>query len=123
MGATRLTLRLHAGAASDPFLRQSLFRLGGLETVRGFPYGFDRGQAFWAAQADWAPLEGSVRPVLFIDSGQAGSLSGFGRQDVLVGGGAGVSFFNGLVRFDLSGPFSGGRGGGVRFDLVFGAVR
>ncbi len=100
-----------------------IFRLGGQQSVRGFPYGFKRGQTFWAVRADWAPLRGKVRPVLFIDSGMAGSVSGLENESLLVGGGIGASFFNGLVRFDLSGPFAGGEGEGVRFDIVFGALR
>lgn len=121
--ATRLSFELAGGVSTSDDIPQALFRLGGQQTVRGFPYGFARGQAFWAVKADWAPLDGVVRPVLFIDSGQAGSLSGFGDQPLLIGGGIGASFFNGLVRFDLSGPFSGGQGEGVRFDIVFGALR
>ncbi len=121
--ATRLTLALEGGVSTSDALAQAQFRLGGQQSVRGFPYGFKRGQAFWAFRADWAPLPGKVRPVLFIDSGQAGSVSGLGNESLLVGGGIGASFFNGLVRFDLSGPFAGGEGEGVRFDIVFGALR
>jgi len=120
---TRLTLALLGGVSSSDDVTQAQFRLGGQQSVRGFPYGFKRGQAFWAIRADWAPLRGTVRPVLFIDSGQAGSVSGLGNESLLLGGGIGASFFNGLVRFDLSGPFSGGEGEGVRFDVVFGALR
>ncbi|MCZ6754925.1 MAG: hypothetical protein O7E49_06405 [Gemmatimonadetes bacterium] len=121
--ATRLTLALEGGVSTSDDIAQAQFRLGGQQSVRGFPYGFKRGQAFWAFRADWAPWRGTVRPVLFIDSGQAGSVSSLGNEPLLVGGGIGASFFNGLVRFDLSGPFAGGEGQGVRFDIVFGALR
>ena len=55
-GDAGATLRLAGGIATAPTLAQSLFRLGGLSTVRGFDYGVRRGQAFWAARLDVAPL-------------------------------------------------------------------
>lgn len=121
--ATRLTLAFEGGVSTSDDIAQARFRVGGQQSVRGFPYGFKGGQAFWAFRADWAPMSGTVRPVLFIDSGQAGSVSRLSDEPLLVGGGIGASFFNGLVRFDLSGPFAGGEGEGVRFDIVFGALR
>jgi hypothetical protein len=36
---------------------------------------------------------------------------------VLAGGGAGLSFFGGVFRLDLSHPFTSG-GSGLRFDMV-----
>jgi len=121
--ATRLTFGLAGGVSTAESVAQALFRLGGQQTVRGFPYGFTRGQAFWAVRTDWAPFDGAVRPVVFVDAGQAGPVADFGASTLLVGGGAGLSILNGLVRFEVSGPFSGGAGEGVRFDLVFGALR
>jgi hypothetical protein len=120
---TRLTLGLDAGLATSGDLDQALYRVGGLQTVRGFTYGTERGQAFWAFHTDWAPFDGNIRPVAFVDVGQAGSVGSIQDESVLVGAGAGVSFFDGLVRFDLSGPLNGGAGQGLRFDIVFGAVR
>jgi hypothetical protein len=70
-----LTLRLKGGAATSPTLPQSLFRLGGLGTVRGFEYGTLRAPAFWAAQLDITPFGARVRPVIFLDAGQASRLS------------------------------------------------
>ena len=120
---TRLTLAVDAGISTAGDLSQALYRVGGLRTVRGYTYGTTRGQAFWAARADWAPFRGNIRPVVFLDAGQAGAVDGIADETVLVGAGAGVSFFDGLVRFDLSGPLTGGTGQGLRFDIVFGAVR
>ncbi len=120
---TRLTLGFDAGVATSSDLDQALFRVGGLPTVRGLTYGTERGQAFWALRADWAPFDGNIRPVAFLDAGQAGPVGSLQDESVLVGAGAGVSFFGGLVRFDLSGPLNGGSGQGLRFDIVFGAVR
>ncbi len=89
---------------------------------RGFDYGTYQGQAFWSVQGDWTPLKGKVRPVLFVDVGQAGTVDGLFAQQPLVGAGAGVSFFNGIVRFDLSVPLQG-PASGLRFDIQFGAPR
>jgi hypothetical protein len=117
------TLRAAGGIATSPTLAQANFRLGGLNTVRGFDYGSRRGQAFWAAQLDLAPIQGRIRPVVFIDAGQAGAADELFQTEALVGAGAGVSFFNGLLRFDLSHPLHPDTGGDLRFDVVLQGVR
>ena len=121
-GVRGVTLTGRGGVATTDPLPQSAFRLGGLKTVRGFDYGTYQGQAFWSAQGDWTPLKGNVRPVLFVDVGQAGWVGGAFEQQPLVGAGRGVSFFNGIVRFDLSVPLTGPTTG-LRFDIQFGAPR
>ncbi|HEY3434916.1 MAG TPA: hypothetical protein VGK41_04625, partial [Solirubrobacterales bacterium] len=65
---------------------------------------------------------GNIRPVLFIDAGQAGPRQEFFAREVLVGGGGGLSFFGGLMRLDLSFRLTPS-GGDPRFDIVFGAAR
>jgi hypothetical protein len=117
------TLRLKAGIATSPTLQQSLFRLGGQATVRGFDYGTRRGQSFWAAQLDVAPFRGRLRPVAFADAGQAADPSDLFSSTVLAGAGAGVSFFGGALRFDLSYPLTPDTGGKLRFDIVVQAPR
>lgn len=112
-----ITVRLKAGAASEPAMPQALFRLGGLQTVRGFEYGTLRAPAFWAGQVDITPFEGRVHPVIFLDAGQASDVSGPFSSSGLVGAGAGLSLFSGLIRFDFSRPISPDRNK-VRFDLV-----
>ena len=121
-GRVGVTLRAKAGIASNPVLPQSAFRLGGLNTVRGFDYGTLTGQAFWTAQLDLTPLPGRIRPVLFVDAGQAGAADGLFSTQALVGGGVGLSFFRGALRFDVSRRLSPGVAR-LRFDLVIGAVR
>jgi hypothetical protein len=101
-GRRGATVRLKTGVATRPTLRQLAFRLGGVGTVRGHEYGERRGQAFWAAQLDLAPLSGRLRPVAFVDAGQAGGPGSLFSGRVLAGGGVGVSLFGGLVRFDVS---------------------
>ncbi|MGH7526124.1 MAG: ShlB/FhaC/HecB family hemolysin secretion/activation protein [Gemmatimonadales bacterium] len=118
-----LTLRVKGGIATAPTLPQSQFRLGGLATVRGFDYGVRRGQSFWAAQLDLAPLPGRLRPVLFVDVGQTASPADLFSSRALVGGGIGLSLYGGLLRFDLSHPISPDTGGKLRFDVVVQAPR
>jgi len=121
-GRSGLSLAARGGITTDDPLPQSAFRLGGIATVRGFPYGAVVGQAFWAAQADLGIGRGNVRPVLFADAGQAGPRQEFFAREVLVGAGGGVSFFGGLMRMDLSFPITPS-GGDPRFDIVFVAAR
>jgi hypothetical protein len=121
-GTRGITLTGRAGIVTSDTLPQARFRLGGLQTVRGFDYGTNEGQAFWSLQGDWTPLKGKVRPVLFLDVGQAGAVGSVFSQRPLVGTGAGLSFFNGIVRFDLSVPLTGPEHQ-LRFDIQFGAPR
>jgi hypothetical protein len=122
-GARGVTLRVKGGLATRPTLRQSAFRLGGVNTVRGFEYGNLRGQAFWAAQLDLTPFRGRLRPVAFVDAGQAARPDDLFGSAALVGGGVGVSLFGGLLRFDLSHPITPDAGGKLRFDIVVQGVR
>ena len=118
-----MTLRLKAGVGTEPSMPQTLFRLGGLGTVRGFEYGTLRAPAFWAAQLDITPFGARVRPVIFLDAGQASPISRLFSSSALVGGGVGLSLFSGLIRLDLSRPISPDQPGKVRFDLVMQGVR
>ena len=118
-----LTVRLKAGVASAPTLPQAFFRLGGLSTIRGFEYGALRAPAFWAGQVDITPFGGRVRPVAFLDAGQAARISRLFSSTALVGGGIGLSLFQGLIRFDLSRPISPNGSDKVRFDLVIQGAR
>jgi len=121
-GRAGATLRLKSGIATSPTLSQMEFRAGGLATVRGFDYGTQRGQAFWAAQLDITPLATSIRPVVFVDAGRAAPAGDLFSGQVLVGSGVGVSLLGGLVRFDVSRRLSPDVAR-LRFDLVIGAVR
>jgi hypothetical protein len=117
-----LTLRVKGGIATEPTLQQTAFRLGGIGTVRGHDYGARRGQAFWAAQLDVTPLGGRLRPVLFVDAGQAGGAGSLFSGRMLAGAGVGLSMFGGLLRFDLSRAVSPDEAR-VRFDIVVQGVR
>lgn len=117
------TVTLRAGVTTARPLLQQAFRLGGSGSVRGFDYATRGGRGFWAAQLDWPLTRGLIQPVLFADAGQAGNLGDgrIGDTSVIAGGGAGISFLGGLIRFDLSHPFTDG-GSGLRFDLVMRAL-
>ena len=116
-GSRGLTVRLKSGIATSPTLPQSEFRLGGIGTVRGHDYGERRGQAFWAAQVDVAPVKGRLRPVLFVDAGQAGGAESLLSGKVLAGAGVGLSMFGGFLRFDLSHSLAPDDPG-LRFDIA-----
>lgn len=123
-GSSGVTFRLRGGAATVPTIPQAAFRLGGPTTVRGFVYGVKVAPVFWAAQMDVTPFGGALRPVLFIDAGQAERAEDLFASRVLVGGGVGLSIYSrllraNLVRFELSRPFSEGHGDEWRFDLRF----
>jgi hypothetical protein len=117
-----LTVRVKGGIATEPTLQQAAFRLGGIGTVRGHDYGTRRGQAFWSAQLDVTPLPGRLRPVLFVDAGQAGAAGSLWSGRVLAGAGVGLSVFGGLLRFDLSRAVSPDEAK-IRFDIVVQGVR
>ena len=122
------TLRVKAGVAESNAPPQMQFRLGGMQTVRGFQYGSLIAPAFWAAQLDVSPMRGTIRPIFFIDAGQAAPLGELLESRALVGGGVGVSVYSPLLRttllrLDLSHPISPDDGGEWRFDLVFSPVR
>ena len=91
--------------------------------MRGFEYGILRAPTFWAGQIDVTPFDGRVRPVLFVDAGQASRISRLFSSTAIVGAGVGLSLFRGLLRFDLSQPISPDRGGKVRFDLLVQSAR
>ncbi len=119
----RVTVRLKAGGGTEPAMPQTLFRVGGLHTVRGFEYGTLRAPVFWAGQLDISPFGGRFRPVIFVDAGQGSTASDLLSSRALVGGGAGLSLFRGLIRFDLSRPISPAGADKLRFDLVIQGIR
>jgi hypothetical protein len=69
------------------------------------------------------PLDGRVRPVLFVDAGQASTVSRLFSSTAIVGAGVGLSLFRGLLRFDLSQPISPNQDGKLRFDITVQSAR
>jgi hypothetical protein len=119
------TLRIKGGlAAGVDSVPQLALRAGGLNTVRGYDFGVAAGDAMWAAQLDVSrPTRSGIKVVGFIDAGQAGNRATFGAAPFLSGAGAGLSFFGGFIRTELSHPLTQTAGRGLRFDLVFSGVR
>lgn len=110
----RLVVR--GGLTRGADLPQVLLRVGGPQTVRGYPYGVRLGKEFWSAQLDYALFSRGVwTPVVFADVGDTFS------SDPLVGVGAGVSFLGGLIRANVSKGVH--PDADFRFDLLFRAYR
>ena len=110
-------LSVRGAATTGDSIAQLRARVGGPTTVRGYDYGTRSGTAMWAAQLDVGlSRRSAMSPVLFAD---AGNVRGGG--DPLVSIGAGVSFFNGVFRFNVA------KGllprAAVRFDMLFRAPR
>jgi hypothetical protein len=110
----RLAGRL--AAMRGDVMPQTLWRVGGPQTVRGYTYGTRTGRYLWSLQLDMALTRSAiVTPVAFVDAGD--TFVG----DPLVGVGGGLSILRGLIRFNVS--------AGVRpktearFDLMFRAPR
>jgi hypothetical protein len=82
---------------------QRLWYLGGTHTIRGQPLGAAAGDAFWMGRAELGLGLTGVRTTMFVDLGWAGERTAWrspGRP--LSGAGAGVSFLDGMIRFDLA---------------------
>jgi len=83
---------------------QRLWYLGGSQTVRGqSPDTTQSGNAFWMSRLEIGSNNAGVRPSVFTDIGWVGDrakMSQVGRP--LSGVGAGVSFLDGLFRFDVA---------------------
>jgi hypothetical protein len=83
---------------------QRLWGLGGLETVRGFIYGSQRGDSFWFSQLELSPKRRAITPVIFADVGWAGTTRDWPGSEPLWSLGAGASFLWGVFRADLVFP-------------------
>ncbi len=95
-------LELAGGTATGDVPPQSNWFLGGPATLRGYPGGAVRGDAFWRSRLELSTQLPAARIVLFSDAGWAGARSAFQRGRALVSAGAGGSFLDGLIRIDLA---------------------
>lgn len=96
-------ITLGAGTSGGTVPIQRLWYLGGTQTVRGQRAGAAIGDSYWLTRAELGSSFVGARPVIFGDLGWAGSRDEWknpGRP--LIGVGAGVSFMDGLVRFDVA---------------------
>jgi hemolysin activation/secretion protein len=96
-------LTASVGSSVGTLPPQRLWYIGGPQTVRGQIAGQDSGDAYWFSRASLAYGLVAVRPTLFFDVGWAGPRADWvspGRP--MTGAGAGVSFLDGLLHFDLA---------------------
>jgi hypothetical protein len=105
IAGTRLagSLTLSGGTTAGDVPVQRLWYLGGTQTVRGQRAGAAVGNAYWLTRAELGFGIPAARPALFADWGWAGDRDAW--RDVgrpLSGVGAGASFVDGLLRFDIA---------------------
>jgi hypothetical protein len=98
------SLTLAGGSSVGGLPAQRRWYLGGSQTVRGqSPDTTQSGNAFWLTRAELGSNDASVRPAVFADLGWVGDrrkMAEVGRP--MSGVGAGVSFLDGLFRFDVA---------------------
>lgn len=103
-----LALLTRGGWSAGDVPLQRLWRIGGIETLRGFTHGTLAGESYWTARIELAQIRPIWRPVVFADFGWAGTGSnwpgGGPNDDVLWSVGGGVSLLNGFFRAELVSP-------------------
>ena len=91
-----------AGTSFGDVPVQSLWRLGGPGTLRGYDGGTAAGTAFWRTRGEVARASGAARFTLFSDLGWAGDRDAFSNRAPLWSAGVGASVLDGLFRVDLA---------------------
>jgi hypothetical protein len=104
LGRLAGALTLSGGSSLGALPSQRRWYLGGSQTVRGqSPDTAQSGNAFWLARAELGSNDVGMRPTLFGDLGWVGDRSRMGEVGRPMSGvGAGVSFLDGLFRFDVA---------------------
>jgi hypothetical protein len=104
IGRFAAALTASGGSSIGGLPPQRRWYLGGSQTVRGqSPDTAQSGNAFWLMRAEIGSSQAGIRPTVFGDLGWAGDrnkLSKVGQP--MSGVGAGVSFMDGLFRFDVA---------------------
>jgi hypothetical protein len=104
LGALAGSVTLAGGSSVGDLPSQRRWFLGGSQTVRGqSPDTTQSGNAFWLTRTELGSNDVGMRPTIFADIGWVGDrskLSDVGRP--MSGVGAGVSFLDGLFRFDVA---------------------
>jgi hypothetical protein len=104
LGPLAGAITLSGGSSVGALPAQRLWYLGGAQTVRGqTPDTLQRGNAYWLTRTELGINQLGVRPSVFADIGWTGDrtkLNDVGRP--LSGVGSGLSFLDGLFRFDVS---------------------
>ena len=91
-----------AGSTTDAAPIQHNWYIGGTSTVRGYNAAQMIGEAFWRGRLEVGYGLPAFRLVGFSDAGWAGARDDIGNSKPLLSVGAGVSFLDGLLRFDIA---------------------
>jgi hypothetical protein len=104
LGRVAASLTLSAGGSVGQLPPQRRWYLGGSTTVRGqSPDTAQSGNAFWLTRAELGSNDAGFRPSLFADLGWVGDRAKLGQIGRPMSGvGTGVSFLDGLFRFDVA---------------------
>lgn len=108
-------LEASAGSAVGDVPVQGLWRLGGPASLRGYDASAVTGTDFWRARAEVGTQMRAARLALFSDAGWAGGRDEWQVDPPLLSVGAGASFMDGLLRFDVARGLR--NDGGWRVDL------
>jgi hemolysin activation/secretion protein len=104
LGRLAGALTLSGGSSVGGVPAQRLWYLGGSQTVRGqSPDPAQSGNAFWLTRLELGTQDVGARPTIFSDLGWVGDRNRMGEVGRPMSGvGAGVSFLDGLFRFDVA---------------------
>jgi hypothetical protein len=91
-----------AGSSFDSVPFQHHWYMGGAGTLRGYDGGQMIGESFWRGRAEIGWGMPAVKLVAFTDLGWAGPRDEFSKGRALLSVGAGTSFLDGLLRFDVA---------------------
>ena len=98
----RVGAELAAGTAEGDVTPQRLFYLGGASTLRGYAPGIVAGSSMARARLEVARAWSFGNLVAFSDWGWAGDRDMRRASDEKLSAGAGLSIFDGVIRFDLA---------------------
>ncbi|MEP6619732.1 MAG: hypothetical protein ABJE47_10460, partial [bacterium] len=104
LGALAGALTAAGGSSAGSLPTQRFWYLGGSQTIRGqSPDVAQSGNAFWLTRAELGSNDVGTRPTVFADLGWVGDRTKFSEVGRPMSGvGAGVSFLDGLFRFDVA---------------------
>jgi hypothetical protein len=95
-------IEVAGGSSGGTLPVQSRWYLGGPFSLRGYGGGTASGEEFWRARAELANDFPAARVALFADAGRATARGALTTRGALLGVGAGVSFFDGIIRIDVA---------------------
>ncbi|MBX6332783.1 MAG: hypothetical protein IRY91_13125 [Gemmatimonadaceae bacterium] len=111
-------LTASGGTSGGHLPPQRFWYLGGPQTVRGQDAGTRAGNAYWFGRAEVGYAVVAARPTLFFDIGWAGNRDDWAHPGrPITGAGAGASFLDGLMRFDVARGIHSDNGWRVDFYL------